>query len=257
MPRTPLETLTGAVSDIDEAKPEQVSVSKKSSQHEIIEEFRADHEAIERLAGRGECAILNQIRNDHELIERLKISPQELEALSKCALFGTLACKQDMLFILRQIREAGGPAVADTILFPQPAPLEDEEEDPVPTECRRIAARIARTAVAEPGSLEGIVRRRVPEQFGVLFWALVLVVGLACNFLIAMSRWRDNFITAIGMPAGQVPSSAAWYGNLDRLNLNAMLLWELLFVAGVVVVIYLKSRTGPRRFKVRPSRRLP
>ena len=114
-----------------------------------------------------------------------------------------------MLFILRQIREAGGPAIADTSLFPQPAPPEDEEEDPGP-DFRRIAARVARTVVPEPASLEGIVRRRVPEQFGVLFWALVLVVGLAWNFLIVMSRWRDNFITTTGAPAGQVPSSAAW-----------------------------------------------
>jgi hypothetical protein len=39
----------------------------------------------------------------------LSITPQELEALSKCALLGTLTCKEDMLFILRQIREARRP----------------------------------------------------------------------------------------------------------------------------------------------------
>jgi hypothetical protein len=56
-----------------------------------------------------EPSILDQIRNDHELVARLSITPQELEALSKCALLGTLTCKQDMLFILRQIREARKP----------------------------------------------------------------------------------------------------------------------------------------------------
>ena len=61
------------------------------------------------LVPRKECDILNLIRNDHELIERLRITPEELDALSKCALFGTLTCKQDMLFILRQIRAAGRP----------------------------------------------------------------------------------------------------------------------------------------------------
>ncbi len=56
-----------------------------------------------------EPSILDQIRNDHELVARLSITPQELEALSKCALLGTLTCKEDMLFILRQIREATRP----------------------------------------------------------------------------------------------------------------------------------------------------
>src|SRR5208283_1125482 len=53
-----------------------------------------------------EPSFLDQIRNDHELVARLSITPQELEALSKCALLGTLTCKEDMLFILRQIRDA-------------------------------------------------------------------------------------------------------------------------------------------------------
>jgi hypothetical protein len=56
-----------------------------------------------------ERSILDQIRNDHELVARLSITSQELEALSKCALLGTLTCKEDMLFILRQIRDARRP----------------------------------------------------------------------------------------------------------------------------------------------------
>jgi hypothetical protein len=56
-----------------------------------------------------EPSILDQIRNDHELVARLSITSQELEALSKCALLGTLTCKEDMLFILRQIRDARRP----------------------------------------------------------------------------------------------------------------------------------------------------
>src|SRR5271166_2328200 len=56
-----------------------------------------------------EPSFLDEIRNDRELIARLSITPQELEALSKCALLGTLTCKEDMLFILRQIREATRP----------------------------------------------------------------------------------------------------------------------------------------------------
>jgi len=208
------------------------------------------------LAPREEREILDQIRNDHELIERLRITPEELEALSKCALFGTLTCKEDMLFILRQIREAGDPAVGGPIdqtpLFPQPARPEDQEEDPMPVDCRRIAVRLAGTAVPKPGSVAGVVRRRMRDQFGVHFWTIVLVVGLAWNLLIAMSRRHNSFMTSIGMPTDQASHSATWYSKLDQ---SYILLWgEVLFVVSIAVVMFLKSRRGYRRFKVRPGR---
>ncbi len=201
--------------------------------------------------------ILDQIRDDHELIERLRITPEELEALSKCALLGTLTCKQDMLFILHQIREsggpaAGGPAIDQTRIFPQPAIPEDQEEDPIPPAYRRRLVRLGRTAVAEePGSLQGIARRRMPEQFGILFCIVVMVVGLAWYLLVAMSRWRNNFMTSVGMPAGHAAPSAVWFGNLDPSKI--LILGEGLLVVGIAVVVYLKSRTGHRRLKIRPG----
>ena len=111
------------------------------------------------LTPREERAILDQIRNDPDLIARLSITPQELEALSKCALLGTLTCKQDMLFILRQIREATSSTIDHTTLFPQPSAVnETENEDPVP-ELRNIATRLAPKVIPEPGSLDTVVRR--------------------------------------------------------------------------------------------------
>src|SRR5260221_9141181 len=110
------------------------------------------------LAPREEQAILDQIQNDRDLIARLHITPQELEALSKCALFGTLTCKQDMLFILRQIREASSPTIDHRTLFPKP----DEkalEENPVP-DLRTIATRVAPTITPGAASVDGSVRRR-------------------------------------------------------------------------------------------------
>src|SRR5271168_1220843 len=115
-------------------------------------------------ASREERAILDQIRNDHELIERLRITPQELEALSKCALLGTLTCKQDMLFILRQIREAGDPEKATLISQPQ---LE-REEDPVP-DFRHLKAHLA--PLAHAATVPDLpARRLIPRQFGSMFW---------------------------------------------------------------------------------------
>ena len=209
------------------------------------------------LTPQQERAILDQIRNDHELIARLSITPQELEALSRCALLGTLTCKQDMLFILRQIREATSPAIDHTTLFPKPPEVNGFEEDPVPDlpDLRHIATRLAPAAVHEPGSLDTVVRRRIPERVGVLFWVVVLVVGLVWNGLLVMSRWRDNFITTVGTAVTPAASSSdVWYDRLD--HLNTLLFWEVMFVAAVAILVYLKTQRDSRRFKVRPGQRL-
>jgi|SRR5271167_2188796 len=214
--------------------------------------MKGDHQDTLDLAPQNQRTILDEIRNDNELVERLRITPQELQALSKCALLGTLTCKQDMLFILRQIREAGDPGHATRV--PQPAPPQDPKEAPLP-DFRRLAARSAPSIAPEPGSLAGIVRRRLPEQLGILFWSVVLVAGFVWNGVIAMARWRDNFMTTIGVPAAaQAPHSDAWYSHLDQAN---VLLWgELLFVGCVAVAMYLKARNSTRHLKVRPGRRL-
>ena len=111
------------------------------------------------LAARPQSAILDEIRNDHELIARLKITPQELEALSKCVLLGTLTCKQDMLFILRQIREATSPALDHANLLPA-LPHEVREEDPVPA-IAQVRGLIGSAIGLEPGGLEDVVRLRI------------------------------------------------------------------------------------------------
>jgi hypothetical protein len=214
--------------------------------------MKADSHLI--LAPREEREILDEIRNDHELIERLKISTQELDALSKCALLGTLTCKQDLLFILRVIREASDPATDQARLIPEPPdPLDDLEEEEPEEDFSRVSIRVAPRIQAEPGSFEGIVRHRVPEQFGVLFLILVLVGGFVWSGVQVMSRWRHTFITTIGSPAVQASPSQAWFSSLDRFNV--LLSWEILFVTSVVVVMYLEYRSGTRRFRVRPGQR--
>src|ERR1700676_814528 len=102
------------------------------------------------LAPREEREILEEIRNDHDLIARLSITPQELEALSRCALLGTLTCKQDMLFILRQIREATSSTIEHTILFPQPPSVNRTEEENFVPGLRQIAIRVVPTIIPEP-----------------------------------------------------------------------------------------------------------
>ena len=206
------------------------------------------------LAPRQEREILDQIRNDHDLMGRLSITPQELEALSKCALLGTLTCKQDMLFILRQIREATSPTIDHTILFPQPASVNGtEEEDPVPG-LRQIAIRVAPTIIPQPDLRDTVVRRGIPAKVGVLFLVAAVVAGLASNGMLIMSSLRDSVMTIMGGLVSQGSSSGAWYDRLD--HLETLLFWETLTVVAIASVVYLKSKRDSRRFKVRPGQRL-
>jgi hypothetical protein len=214
--------------------------------------MKAENQEQVNLTPREERAIVDEIRNDRELIHRLSITPQELEALSKCALLGTLTCKQDMLFILRQIREATSPAVDQAALFPKPPLLEELDEEPGP-DLSHIKARVAPMVIPEPGSLDSIARRRLPEQFGVLFWVFVLAIGLVWNGVIIISKWRDNVMTTFGTSVSQAPASDGWYSKLD--HLNVLLFWELLFVGVIAFLIHLKSQHDSRRFKVRPGQR--
>lgn len=209
------------------------------------------------LIPKEECEVLNLILNDHELIERLKITPEEMQALSKCAMFGTLTCKQHMLFILRQIREATSPegsgAEPDRVpLFPEPAL--PEEKDAVPPDCRRLAVRLAEMPKRGLGSLEPSVRRRLPEQFGVLLWSIILVSAVVWNLAFAISRWNKNFLTSIGLPVSgsPAPSSTPWFGSFDQ---SSTLLWsEALLVLAIVAVVYLRSLMARRRLKIKPRR---
>jgi hypothetical protein len=204
------------------------------------------------LAPRKERAILDDIRNDRELIKRLSITPQELEALSKCALLGTLTCKQDMLFILRQIRETTSPTIDHATLFPLPAQLEEVDDEPGP-DLRHIKAGVAPISIPQPGSLDSIARRRLPERLGVFFWVAVLAVGLVWNGVIIISKWRDNVLTSFGTAVSQVSVPGSWYSALD--HLNVLLFWEILFVGAIAFLIHLKSQRDSRRFKVRPGQR--
>jgi len=202
------------------------------------------------LAPRKEQAILDQIQNDRDLIARLHITPQELEALSKCALLGTLTCKQDMLFILRQIREATSPTIDHTTLFPQPVPRKELGED---SAHRQIATRVPPIILPGPDSLESTKRRRIPERFGVLFWVVVLVVGVAWNGWLILSRMHGNFMTTFSAAVSEFPNWDGWYAKLD--HVNVLLFWEVLMVVAIAGAIHLKSRRDSRRFKVRPGRR--
>jgi hypothetical protein len=158
-----------------------------------------------------------------------------------------------MLFILRQIREATSPSSSGQMsVFPQPYFEDEEQEDPLP-DFRQIPSRLAPEIIPDPGSFEGLVRRRLSERFGVLFLVAIMAVALLWNGIIAVSRRRDIFETKVGMPVSHVTASEVWFKHLDPFS---VLLWsEILSVLGIIGVIYFRSLRGRGRFKVRPGRR--
>ena len=205
------------------------------------------------LAPREERAILDEIRNDHELVARLRITPQELEALSKCALLGTLTCKQDMLFILRQIREATGASFDHASMSSTPAlPVAMPEDDDPVSDIRQVRGRIIPAMGLEGGSVGP--RQFLSGRFGVLFWGSIVGVAVVWNAIIVISRWRDSFMTTIGAPISAITSGDAWYANFDRFSV--LLTWEAVFVLLIVGITYLRSLHGTRRLKVRPGGRM-
>jgi hypothetical protein len=209
--------------------------------------------AQERLANASpeKRGLWDQFRHDHELIERLRITPDEVDALEHCALLGTLTCKQDLLFILRQIREATSPVTAEEIVELRPvAAYEDSFEEPAPRVVRSQSFFAPAPRLTELGSLEGIVRYRLPEQLGISFWALFLAGGVMWNFAIAIYRWREHFMASIGAPATQSSQSIPWYARID--DFSVLLGWEILFVGCVIAVLFGRSRRRHRRLKVRP-----
>jgi hypothetical protein len=89
---------------------------------------------------RDKRELWEKFRDDRELIERLKITPDEVKMLERCTLLGTLTCKQDLLFILRQIREATRPVTAEKIVELRPtAAFEVSSEE--------RASRVVRTSL--------------------------------------------------------------------------------------------------------------
>ena len=215
-----------------------------------ISSMKTDSHHLSTVASPQEPPVLDQIREDHELVARLNITPQELDALSKCAFLGTLTCKEDMLFILRQIREATSPLVSERVLlFSQPSPCSEDEEPEDFPDFPQIQSRFAPEIIPQPGSLEG--RLRLPKQFGVLFLVAIMAVAFLWNGIITISRWRGTFMTRVGVPVTQAPALEVWFNHLNRFSV--LLSSEILFVVGIIGVIYFRSLRGRSRFRVRPS----
>ena len=99
------------VSDFDEGNPRQAAVIESS------ENFESSDFQIE--AQSTDCGVIEGFCRDHGIIERLRVTPQELQALSEISLLGSLTCTQDALFVLRQVRSALKPAGLPATVRPE------------------------------------------------------------------------------------------------------------------------------------------
>ena len=229
---TPVEVLTGMVSDI-EGEPEQIAafegdessetpdrqIEAQSSQHDIIEEFR----------------------NDHQVIERLRVTPQELDALSSASLLGSLTCKQDLLFILGQIREARKRANLQVTDLPEPLQVPGKKVEPPIPDFSEMAERIRRDALAkllESDSWTGSNARSPLRQFGVFSSALVLLAAMTWSCVKLMLNWWHHLSSKLALPGSSFIERAARLGKTG--DSKTLLGGEILLVASVALAIFLR-----------------
>jgi len=202
-------------------------------------------------APRDQRELWNQFRQDRELIDRLRITPNEIDTLSRCALLGTLTCKQDLLFILRQLRETTHPITPEQLVELKPhAAYEDYYEEPVlPVIRTHSGIDPAAIGLPKPGAFEALVRGASPEQVGISVGVLLFVGSLMWYFAVAIHRWRVQLMA--GAPAPRAVPTISWLARLD--DFIVLIGWEVLFVGCILAVVVMRSRKRYRRIKVRPT----
>lgn len=162
----------------------------------------------------SERKVWEELLADREVIERLAVTPDELDAVSRCAFLGAVACKEDFLLVLRQIRQAAesqtAPAAAAAMEVP---PAVTRRRSSKPKTARMLAAQQRVSTLrpdphraADAGSLAEIVRRRTPEQFGVFVFMLILISLSIWILISAILSWRHGFDSKIGVASLSPPA---------------------------------------------------
>jgi len=136
-PKRPLKDLIRPDSIFEDDEPEKVPASKNG------ENWETDDTDLEAQISQNE--IIEEFSRDHDVLQRLRVSSQELHALSRVSMLGTLSSKQDLLFMLRQIREAEEPSEVEVTT---PEPTIEENVETSGADIGELAANIRREAHA-------------------------------------------------------------------------------------------------------------
>lgn len=215
----------------------------------IIKPTTSDRAPIQ--APREKREVWDQFRADKDLLDRLRVTHDELEALEHCALLGTLSGKDDLLFILRQIREprTGPQQEAPSATAPSFDLPIDEPEEPTARVLPRLNLSTA-SNLRDPASFASISRNRRLEHFGILAGAISLVAIVMWNIAGGISAWRDHFLSLIPLPTGQHAMTAVQ--SSPGGSVSKLVIAEIFALGVIALVMHLRSRKGHRRFKVKP-----
>jgi glutamine synthetase adenylyltransferase len=201
----------------------------------------------------GQHKILEEFRRDHEAIERLRVTPQELQALSSTSLLGSLTCRRDVLLVLRQIREATKPRELQAAAPPERLHVPAENIEPSIPDISEMAERIRREGLArlaESDSLRAADRRSTLWQFGVLSSALILIAAATWGCIQMMLNWRHH--PSLKLTLSVLSSMGARFGKTG--DSNILVSGEILFLASVVAGIYLRLSRYRRKAAVHSDR---
>ncbi|MGA6971423.1 MAG: hypothetical protein WBY93_07315 [Candidatus Binatus sp.] len=163
--RTQKDSTTTFEDDGDDWDTQGDEIETQSSQNEIIEDFR----------------------HDHEVMERLQVTSEELHALSRVSMLGTLTSKQDLLFMLRQIRETTEPVEVEVEenVSTEPAYAVDENAE-ASRDVGEITEGIRRAAQAKLVEMESANAEEERKESAA--WRHINALGGRVNTLLS---WRN------------------------------------------------------------------
>ena len=183
-PRIPRANEPG--SDIDEEESEQISALHGAGHSEPcayqIEAPKKNHrEIIEEFCG------------DDNVLERLRVTPAELRELSRASMLGTLTNKQDVLFMLRIIREPRKPAEPRTTVPSEPPYIQSESIEQSVPDISEMLDRLRREALLNLPRWHPLTdaKRSRLGQFSAFSSALALVTEITRRIKM-MLNWRNR-----------------------------------------------------------------
>jgi hypothetical protein len=177
-PRRPLKELIRPESNIGDRQRKDAPALEDDG-----EDWDTQGDEIETQSTQNE--IIEDFGRDHEVLERLRVTSEELHALSRVSMLGTLTSKQDLLFMLRQIREAAEPAEIDEIVSTEPAYAEDEIAEPTRA-VGEITEGIRRAAQAKLVEMESTNAEEERKESAA--WRHINALGGRVNTLLS---WRN------------------------------------------------------------------
>jgi hypothetical protein len=127
-----------SVADIEVREPEHASALESARGSETPQD------QIE--AQSSQYGVIEAFCRDHGTIERLEVTREELQALADTSLLGTLTCKQDVLFILRQTRAARSASTPQESVRPEP--MRESSKDIELSDFRWWAEHLRRESMA-------------------------------------------------------------------------------------------------------------